>query len=148
MTTLDESEEFTRFEIDGWNRKAKPYANMLGRVTTRWIPAVLEAAGVEAGSDVLDLATGPGQVAAEAAAAGATVVGVDLATSMVALAKELHPNIDFRVGDAQNLEFPDASFDAVTMSFGLAHVPNQARVFAETYRVLRSGGRAVFCTWA
>jgi len=96
---------------------------------------------------VLDVATGPGYVAAAAAQRGASVVAIDFAEAMLAEARRHHPGIDFRGGDAEALPFGDAVFDAVVMSFGLLHLARPDHALAETHRVLRPGGRVAFTVW-
>ena len=97
---------------------------------------------------MLDVATGPGYVAAAAAQRGAAVVGVDFSAAMLAEARRHHPGIDFQAGNAEALSFPDASFDAVVMSFGLLHLARPDQALAEAHRVLRPGGRVGFTVWA
>src|SRR5260370_36261485 len=67
---------------------------------------------------------------------------------MIAIAKKKFPRIEFRQGDAQNLPFPDASFDRIVANFALLHLANPARACAEAARVLKSGGRFRLTTWA
>ena len=67
---------------------------------------------------------------------------------MLAEARRHHPAIDFQAGDAEALPFPDASFDAVVMSFGLLHLGRPDQALAEAHRVLRPGGRIGFTVWA
>jgi ubiquinone/menaquinone biosynthesis C-methylase UbiE len=82
-----------------------------------------------------------------AAEQGAEVVGVDFAASMVQLASERYPAVSFQQGDAESLPFPDASFDAVTMNFGVLHLENPDRALEEARRVLRPSGRFAFTAW-
>jgi SAM-dependent methyltransferase len=96
---------------------------------------------------VLDVATGPGYVAAAAAQRGASVVAVDFSEAMLAEARRHHPAIDFRTGDAEALPFPEATFDAAVMSFGLLHLARPDQALAEAHRVLRPGGRLAFTVW-
>ncbi len=63
-------------------------------------------------------------------------------------ARRHHPGIDLQPGDAEALSFPDASFDAVVMSFGLLHLGRPDRALAEAHRVLRPGGWIAFTVWA
>ena len=96
---------------------------------------------------VLDLATGPGYAAARAAERGATVVGVDIAPSMVRLARHLHPTLDFREADAEGLPFQDGSFDGAVSNFLIPHLGRHARVVSELVRVLRHDGWVSLTTW-
>jgi ubiquinone/menaquinone biosynthesis C-methylase UbiE len=74
----------------------------------------------------------------------ATVTGMDLSPAMLELARkraaELGRAVDLRVGNAQRLEFDDASFDTVVCTFGLCAVPDDAGAVDEMVRVLRPGG--------
>jgi ubiquinone/menaquinone biosynthesis C-methylase UbiE len=82
---------FNAFEAAGWERKAPTYDDFFGRVTNQLVDPLLDATGVGAGTRVLDIATGPGDAAAEATRRGASVVGIDVAAAMVQLARERHP---------------------------------------------------------
>ncbi|MCX6129380.1 MAG: bifunctional demethylmenaquinone methyltransferase/2-methoxy-6-polyprenyl-1,4-benzoquinol methylase UbiE [Proteobacteria bacterium] len=100
---------------------------------------------------VLDLATGTADVALELVKSPHVyfVQGLDLSQGMIARGKVkvaalgLSERIRLEVGDAQNLPFADASFDAVTMSFGIRNVTDPRRCLSEIYRVLRPGGRCL-----
>jgi demethylmenaquinone methyltransferase / 2-methoxy-6-polyprenyl-1,4-benzoquinol methylase len=102
------------------------------------------------GARVLDVAAGPGNVATELVARGAdAVTALDLSYNMLAEgARRGHPGITWVNGDAQQLPFPDASFDAVTISFGLRNVPDPEGALAEFARVTKPGGRVVVCEFA
>jgi SAM-dependent methyltransferase len=140
-------DDFKRFEAEGWSRRAETFDLVVGRVTARVIEPLLDSAHVGAGSRVLDLACGPGHIAAAAAARGAEVVGVDISERMVELARERHPAIGFEVGDAERLPFPSASFDAVLAGFVFNHLPSPEAAMAEIARVLAPGGRVALTVW-
>jgi ubiquinone/menaquinone biosynthesis C-methylase UbiE len=142
-----EPDAFNAFESAGWERRASGYDRFFGSITTRLVEPLLDAASVGPDARVLDVATGPGYVAAAAAQRGASVVGVDLAASMLDMARELHPNVDFREADAQSLPFDDASFDAVLGNFVILHLGRPEQAAAEFARVLRPGGRLALTTW-
>jgi SAM-dependent methyltransferase len=103
------------------------------------------------GESWLDLACGTGAVAERAAARGARVTGIDLAPALIETAREraaaLGLEIDYRVGDAEALEFPDASFDVVASSVGVMFAPDHAAVAGELARVARPGGRLGLANW-
>lgn len=111
---------------------------------------VTAAAARPDGAVVLDVASGPGNVATELIAQGAQrVTALDLSYNMLAEgSRRGHEGIDWVNGDAQTLPFPDASFDAVTISFGLRNVPDPERALREFGRVTRPGGRVVVCEFA
>jgi SAM-dependent methyltransferase len=141
------AEEFKAFEAAGWSRRATTYGRVTGALTARFVDALLDAARVAAGMQVLDVATGPGHVAAAAAARGAEPVGVDIAEGMLAVARRDHPQLDFRTADAEALPFGDSSFDAVVGAFVLNHLPRPEVAAAELARVLASGGRLALSVW-
>ena len=101
-------------------------------------------------AQVLDVAAGPGNVAAELRARGASqVTALDLSYEMLAEgARRGHDGITWVNGDAQRLPFPDESFDAVTISFGLRNLPDPELALREFARVTRPGGRVVVCEFA
>src|SRR4051812_4016515 len=112
---------------------------------------VVGAAGVSAGDDVLDVATGTGNAALLAARAGARVTGLDVTPELLEVARgraaEVGAEIAFDEGDAQDLPYADASFDRVTSVFGAMFAPDQARTAAELLRVTRPGGTIAVSAW-
>src|SRR5262245_33639091 len=113
---------FHDFELAGWQRASEYYADTFGTLTVQAIGPLLEAAGVGAGLRVLDVATGPGYVAAAVASRGARVTGIDFSPSMVVDARRRYPEVTFEEGDAEALAFAPAVFDRVVMNFGLLHL--------------------------
>ena len=147
MSSPIDPDSFNAFEAAGWERKAAGYDRFFGGITSRLIDPLLDAAGVASGRRALDVATGPGYVAARAAERGAEVVGVDVAAAMVALASERQPGLDFRRADAHDLPFADASFDAVVANFLVLHLGRPEAAVAEFARVLAPGGRLALTAW-
>ncbi|MCD6040780.1 MAG: Ubiquinone/menaquinone biosynthesis methyltransferase UbiE [Burkholderiales bacterium] len=139
---------FRDFEHAGWEKLPEQYHEGFASLTTQAIPALLDAVGARHGTKLLDVASGPGYVAEAAAKRGADVIGIDFASAMVADARRRYPALRFEEGDAEDLVFGEASFDAVTMNFGLLHLARPARALAEARRVLRPGGRFAFTVWA
>ena len=74
------------------------------------------------GENCLDVATGTGWTARRIKRRGANVIGIDIGAGVIEAAKELAADIDFRVGDAEQLDFPDEAFDIVTSTFGVMFV--------------------------
>jgi SAM-dependent methyltransferase len=144
----DNIDAFTAFEHEGWQNVGKPYADYFGGLTTQSIEPLLDAVEVSPGTRVLDVASGPGYVAAAAARRQASVVGLDFSSAMVAQASQRYPGIEFRVGSALDLPFPEASFDATVIGFGMLHFAQPDQALAEACRVLRRGGRVGFTVWA
>jgi SAM-dependent methyltransferase len=142
------TDAFRDFEHAGWERASAHYSDAFGSLTPQLADALLDAAGVTAGSRVLDVCTGPGFIAAAAAARGASVTGLDFSAAMIAEARRRHPGVTFREGDAEALPFPAGSFDAVVMSFGLLHLSKPDTAIADAHRVLRPGGRYALTVWA
>jgi ubiquinone/menaquinone biosynthesis C-methylase UbiE len=136
------------FEHAGWQRAAEHYTATFAHATAGFVGELLDAGGVGGGLRVLDLACGPGLVAAAAAERGAFAVGLDFSAAMVARARAGHPGIRFEEGDAEALGFAQGSFDAVVSNFGVHHFPEPVKALREAYRVLGPGGRLAFTTWA
>ena len=101
----------------------------------------LERIDVPAGAEMLDVACGAGQISIPAARSGARVTGVDIATNSVerARARAQDEGLDarFEEGDAEELPYGDASFDAVASLFGAMFAPRPERLAAELVRVCR-----------
>jgi 2-polyprenyl-3-methyl-5-hydroxy-6-metoxy-1,4-benzoquinol methylase len=112
---------------------------------------VVERLDPQPGARWLDLACGTGAVAERAATKGATVTGADLAPVLIATANEraneLELDIDYVVGDAEQLEFPDASFDVVSSTCGVMFAPDHEAVARELARVTKPGGRIGLANW-
>jgi SAM-dependent methyltransferase len=114
---------------------------------------LLRALGPLDGVEVLDVATGTGNVALAAARAGAGhVVGVDLTPELLAVAREAADRegldaVEFVTGDAEALEFEEDRFDVVTSTFGVIFAPRPAVAAGELARVLTPGGRLGLTTW-
>jgi demethylmenaquinone methyltransferase/2-methoxy-6-polyprenyl-1,4-benzoquinol methylase len=112
----------------------------------RWKDRLIDLAAPRQAVRALDLATGTGDIAFALAARGARVVGLDITSRMIELAraKSVHANGSrpaFLVGDMLALPFPSASFDIVTTGYGLRNVPNLTMAIQEIERVLSPGGQ-------
>lgn len=118
-------------------------------IDRRWRKRAARSLPLYPGARVLDLATGTGDLAIDIAARhpGAHIVGIDPSVRMLEVAREklrersLLDRIELEVGTAESLPFPDGSFDAVTMAFGIRNCADRAAALREMIRVLRPGGR-------
>src|SRR5947209_11603036 len=125
------TEEFARFEHDGWQRVADKYDTVWSSLTRQFIPHLISAAQVSAGMSVLDVACGPGYVSAALKDMAAVPTGIDFSENMIAIARAMFHEISFLEGDAQNLPFQDGSFDVVLNNFGLLHISDPKKACAE-----------------
>jgi SAM-dependent methyltransferase len=143
-------EAFKAFELAAWGDRSvvAAYSSGFLGLTSQAIQALLDAVNVEPGQWLADIACGPGVVAGVAAERGVRTVGVDFSAEMIAIARILHPGLRFEVGDAEGLDFPDGSFDAAVLNFGLLHLARPESALSEAVRVLRAGGRLAFTVWA
>jgi demethylmenaquinone methyltransferase/2-methoxy-6-polyprenyl-1,4-benzoquinol methylase len=113
---------------------------MTAGLDRRWRAATAQAV-VRDGDRVLDVCCGTGDLSIAAREAGGEVTGLDFSTPMLERARRKSDEVEWLEGDALALPFPDGSFDAVTIGFGLRNLANVERGLAELHRVLRSGGR-------
>jgi len=106
---------------------------------------------IRAGMDVLDVACGTGNLAIPAARLGARVTGVDIAENLLTQGRERaaaeNLNVTFQYGDAEQLAFPDASFDVVVTMYGAMFAPRPEVVARELARVVRPGGLIAMANW-
>ncbi len=117
----------------------KPFDRaMLGRF------ANLVHAAAPTGTDlpVLDVGCGPGHVARFLHGLGVSVIGIDLSAGMIAEARRLNPDLEFRVGDMRSLDWPNASIGAIVAPYSIIHIPRDeiVAVLREFDRVLIPGG--------
>lgn len=113
-----------------------------------WRRAVLDASRPRRGERVLDLAAGTGTSSEPFADAGCFVAPTDISLGMLSVGRQRRPQLSFVAGDALSLPYADASFDVVTMSFGLRNVADPLAACAELLRVTRAGGRMVICEFS
>ena len=112
---------------------------------------ILAGWGIAPGSDMLDVGCGAGQIAIPAARAGVNVTGVDIATNSILEARARSAgegvSVQFEEGDAEQLPYPDASFDTVVSLIGAMFAPRPELVAKELVRVCRAGGRIIMANW-
>jgi ubiquinone/menaquinone biosynthesis C-methylase UbiE len=145
---LDAATQFHDFERSGWQHAAVQYDAVFQGLTAQSILPLIEAVRSGAGTRLIDLASGPGYVAASAAERDASALAIDFSESMVAMGRIRHPRIELRNGDVEALALPERSFDAAVMAYGLLHLARPDRALAEAFRILRPGGRFAATVWA
>lgn len=119
-------------------------AQFVPALFAQWGPVVCAEAGVQTGDRVLDVACGTGAAtlaAAEIAGPSGSVVGLDANPEMLAVACRKPGQIEWREGKAENLPFPDNSFDAVVSQFGFMFFEDRPKALTEMMRVLKPKGR-------
>jgi ubiquinone/menaquinone biosynthesis C-methylase UbiE len=136
-----------------WNLVAEGYARTIMHVLGLYAQEAVSLAEVPHGSSVLDVACGPGTLSLIVAKKASRVTAVDFSRTMVSIFKRRLKekrirHVKVHHGDGQALPFKDQSFDAAFSMFGLMFFPDRPQGFAELYRTLKSGGRAVVSSWA
>jgi ubiquinone/menaquinone biosynthesis C-methylase UbiE len=110
-----------------------------------------DTADLRAGSAVLDVACGSGNAALAAARLGCVVTGIDYVPALLERGRERaaaeRVGLDLRHGDAEEIPFPDESFDATLSVFGSMFAPDHRRAAAELVRVTRPGGTIALASW-
>jgi demethylmenaquinone methyltransferase/2-methoxy-6-polyprenyl-1,4-benzoquinol methylase len=131
-----------------------PYIDFLNRlfsfgIDMRWRKKLISTSSIKGGDRVLDICTGTGDLAfviSDTVGPSGSVDGIDFVEKMLEIAEKRkksrkYNNVTFAVGDATALTFPDDSFDAVTVAFGIRNIPKTHTALAEVRRVLKQGGQ-------
>jgi ubiquinone/menaquinone biosynthesis C-methylase UbiE len=151
-TEANDSRTFKQRDASSYDTHIASFGRFTERFSRDTAGRMVELAGLDPGSRVLDVGTGTGVVALEAARStgpAARVVGIDLSASMLAAASEkataagYGERVVFQRQDAEALAHPDACFDAVLSLYALLHFPEPVTAIGEMFRVLRPGGRLV-----
>jgi demethylmenaquinone methyltransferase/2-methoxy-6-polyprenyl-1,4-benzoquinol methylase len=114
----------------------------------RWRRSVTRAVDPRDGERILDLAAGTGTSSVPLLSNGAFVVPCDFSFGMVEVGKAQRPRLPFVAGDALRLPFPDETFDATTITFGLRNIADRTAAMRELLRVTSPGGRLVVCEFS
>lgn len=136
---------WTREAAEAWHRAAEARSQYLGQATE----AMLDLAGIDVGSRVLDVAAGTGDqalLAARRVGPTGSVLAIDVAPNMLEIAADVVrqagiANVETRLMDAQHLDLESDSFDAAICRAGLMHIPDVRRALGEIRRALKPGGK-------
>lgn len=145
-----------KMEVEKMFDKIAPKYDLLNRVLSlgidvSWRKRAISYLQSGQPKEILDVATGTADVAIMAAKIlkPSRIIGIDIANQMLDIGRKkilkegLEGTISLETGDSENLQFPDASFDAITVAFGVRNFENLEKGLSEMYRVLRPGGRIV-----
>jgi SAM-dependent methyltransferase len=108
---------------------------------------ILTKLALEPGQSLLDVGCGAGMFASMASERGLLVSGIDASDALIAIARERAPCADFRVGDLEDLPFPEGSFDAVTGFNAFQFATNPVAAFSAARRVAKRGDPVVVVIW-
>jgi demethylmenaquinone methyltransferase/2-methoxy-6-polyprenyl-1,4-benzoquinol methylase len=119
-------------------------------IDVRWRKKAIKLLSKEKPSTILDIATGTGDFAIAALQTGANkIIGIDISAGMLTVGKEkmkkmgLEQKIQLELGDSENIRFDTASFDAITVAFGVRNFENLEKGLSEIFRVLKDNGTVV-----
>jgi SAM-dependent methyltransferase len=128
---------------------ADAYDRYMGRYSARLAPGLADLGGVHAGQAVLDVGCGPGALTAELVRrlGPDAVAAVDPSESFIAAARARHPGVDVRLSTAEDLPYPDGTFDATLAQLVVHFMSDPVAGLAEMARVTRAGGVVAACVW-
>jgi SAM-dependent methyltransferase len=123
------------------------YDRFMGRFSERLAPLFADFAGIGAGQRVLDVGAGTGALTAELLRRSAEVAAAEPSPAFVDALESRHPRADVRAAAAEDLPWPDASFDAALAQLVVAFMSDANAGAREMHRVVRDGGTVAMCTW-
>ena len=128
---------------------AAAYDSFMGRYSVLLAPQLADLAGVTEGQRALDVGCGTGALTGELAdrLGTSSVVAVDPSASFVASVRERHPGVDVQLAEAEELPFPDDSFDAALAQLVVHFMSDAVAGLGEMSRVTRPGGVVAACVW-
>lgn len=130
-----------------WGARARDWADIQEGQCRAAYEAVFDSLSLDSGSTYCDVGCGAGLAARLAADLGAEVSGIDAAESLLAIARERVAGADFRLGDLEELPFPDNAFDFVTGFNSFQFAANPVAALREAKRITKPSGRIVVLTW-
>ena len=133
---------------DGWSALAAQWSELWAASAAPAHEALIGASEIRTGSRVLDVGCGSGEFLRTLGERGAVAAGIDPAPGMVARARTLAPLADIKIGEAERLPWPDATFDVVTAINALQFADDTINALTEFARVLAPGGCVAIANWA
>jgi SAM-dependent methyltransferase len=130
-----------------WGTQAEVWAELAEPGQTPFYEAVFDVLDIADGARMLDVGCGAGLALQLAAKRGATVTGLDASAGMIAIARQRLPHADIRLGDLEDLPFPDASFTVLTSFNAVQYASDARRALGELGRVARAGAPIAIVTW-
>lgn len=141
------SESDLRLQIDA----AKAYESLfVPALFGQWTTVMIDAAGIQPGQQILDVACGTGVLAREVVqhvGKDGVIAGLDPNPGMLAVAKEISPEVDWRQGAAEDIPFAEDFFDNVMSQFGLMFFQDRAKAIQEILRTTKSNGSITIAVW-
>lgn len=141
MTSARIQDKQKEIEFFDAHASADEYDVFTPEANARLIGAFRRLTGLAAGARVADLGCGSGAFTELLRREGYRATGVDISPKLVALGKSKYPGLDLVEGDVEQLPFEDGSFDGVLLSGLVHHFPDPRACAAETFRILKPGGR-------
>jgi SAM-dependent methyltransferase len=128
---------------------AGAYDRFMGRYSVQLAPQLADFAGVHSGQRVLDVGCGPGALTAELVRrlSPSEVCAIDPSSSFVQAARERHPGVDIRQAPAEEIPFPDGTFDVSLAQLVVHFMADPVAGLTEMARVTRAGGTVAACVW-
>jgi ubiquinone/menaquinone biosynthesis C-methylase UbiE len=132
-----------------FNVAAESYDRFMGGYSTQLGPQLIDLAGIEAGHRAVDVGCGPGALTAELVGLlrADAVAAVDPSEQFVEATRSRHPGVDVRLAPAEDLPFPDDSFDAALAQLVVHFMADPVAGLGEMARVTRPGGAVAACVW-
>ena len=130
-----------------WGARAIDWSELQEPLFHPVYDAVFKRAGLQAGTQYLDVGCGSGLAVQMAGKLGAKASGIDAAQNLLDIAKARSPDADLRLGDLEELPFGDGRFDLVTGFNAFQYAGNPVRALGEAKRVAKRGASVVIVTW-
>lgn len=148
LNLFDTHETWLRNQLDVWEKRAENFESLEWVHKQDFIHTFIGFGAPKKNWRALDIGSGPGIIAASVSPFVDEVVGLDICEKMLSQARDTHgdlANVSFCLGDVEEMDFPDDSFDLALARMVFHHVADCARGLAEVLRVLKPGGVLVLC---